>query len=141
MSDKPDALPTESELRFALADMESGLVVVAKGFLDRSDADEVIVTLGRRGCISFARPDQDDGEGRLRAAYLPALGDITVDSVGAGDLFLSGVALSTLVGAPTPVAAYLGSALATLGVTRMGNVVSDLPRLLTFLERRGELRV
>ena len=134
------ATPTESELRFALADMESGLVVVAKGYLDRSEADEVVVTLGRRGCISFSRADADATDQRLRAAYLPALGRITVDSVGAGDLFLSGVALATLVDTPTPVAAYLGSALATLGVTRMGNLVSDLPRVVSFLERRGELR-
>ncbi len=132
--------PTESELRFALADMESGLVVVAKRYLDRSGADEVVVTLGRRGCITFARPEEGDADQRLRAAYLPALGTITVDSVGAGDLFLSGVVLCTLAGASTPVAAYMGSALATLGVTRMGNLVSDLPRLLGFLEQRPELR-
>lgn len=132
--------PTETELRFALADMESGLVVVAKRYLNQSEADEVVVTLGRRGCISFARPDADDADQRLRAAYLPALGRITVDSVGAGDLFLSGVVLSKLAGAETPAAAYLGSALATLGVTRMGNLVADLPRLMSFLEQRPELR-
>ncbi|MFC1574886.1 PfkB family carbohydrate kinase [Gemmatimonadota bacterium] len=129
--------PTETELRFALADMESGLVVVAKQYLERSGAEEIIVTLGRRGCISFSPPQ--GGDGRLRATYLPALGRITVDSVGAGDLFLSGVVLSSLAGAETPVAAYLGSCLATLGVTRLGNVVSDLPRLQSFLDERREL--
>jgi rfaE bifunctional protein kinase chain/domain/rfaE bifunctional protein nucleotidyltransferase chain/domain len=129
--------PTETELRFALADMESGLVVVAKQYLDRSGAGEVVVTLGRRGCVSFARPG--GGETRLRAAFLPALGDLTVDPVGAGDLFLSGVVLSKLSGATTPVATYVGSSLATVGVTRLGNVVSDLPRLLAFLRGRREL--
>jgi rfaE bifunctional protein nucleotidyltransferase chain/domain len=131
------AAPTESELRFAVADMESGLVVAARRYLERSGSDEVVVTLGRRGCISFVRPG--DGGGRLRAAYLPALGQLTVDSVGAGDLFLAGLVLSKLVRAETPVAAYLGSALATLGVTRMGNRVADLPRLLAFLDQRREL--
>jgi D-beta-D-heptose 7-phosphate kinase/D-beta-D-heptose 1-phosphate adenosyltransferase len=130
--------PTENELRFALADMESGLVVVAKRYLDRSGAQEVVVTLGRKGCISFARPS--DGDSRLRAAYLPALGSVNVDPVGAGDLFLAGIVLGKLGGAATPVAAYLGSSLATLGVTRLGNVVSDLPRLLSFLDERLELR-
>ncbi len=132
--------PTETELRFALADMESGLVVVAKHYLDRSGAREVVVTLGRRGCISFS-PPEEEGEGRLRAAYLPALGRITVDPVGAGDLFLSGVVLANLAGAGTPPAAYLGSSLATLGVTRMGNVVADLPRVEGFLAERPELQV
>lgn len=129
--------PTETELRFALADMESGLVVVAAKYLEESGAGEVVVTLGPRGCISFTRPEE--GERRLRAAYLPALGQVTVDAVGAGDLFLSGVVLSSLAGAATPVGAYLGSSLATLGVTRMGNEVSDLPRLLSFLEQREEV--
>ncbi len=131
------ATPTESELRFALADRESGLVVVANRYLDRSGAGEVVVTLGRRGCITFAPTDPPSS--RLRAAYLPALGQVTVDAVGAGDLFLAGVVLSALAGATTPRGAYLGSALATLGVTRMGNVTSDLPRVLSFLRQRPEL--
>lgn len=131
--------PTESELRFALGDMESGLVVVAKRYLDRSRADEVVVTLGRRGCVSFASMDREESKGRLRAAYLPALGQLTVDAVGAGDLFLSGVVLTSVAGGSTQLGAYLGSALATLGVMRMGNVVSDLPRLMSFLRLRPEL--
>ncbi len=131
------ATPTESELRFALADMESGLVVVAKRYLDRSGAEEVVVTLGRRGAISFAPTEPPSG--RMRAAYLPALGQITVDAVGAGDLFLAGAVLANLAGATTPQGTYLGSALATLGVTRMGNVTSGLPRLLSFLRQRREL--
>lgn len=138
---RPDLVtPTETELRFALADMESGLVVVAKRYLDRSGAKEVVVTLGRRGCIAFSRPEAGEDGGRLRAAYLPALGRVTVDTVGAGDLFLSGVVLSRLAGSDTRTGAYVGSALSTLGVTRMGNMVADLPRLMSFLERRPELR-
>lgn len=129
--------PTETELRFALADRESGLVVVAKEYLDQSGAEEVLVTMGRRGCISFSRPEE--GATRLRAVYLPALGSLTVDAVGAGDLFLSGVVLSKLAGASTPVGAYLGASLAALGVTRLGNVVSDLPRVTSFLRDRREL--
>ena len=129
--------PTETELRFAMADMESGLSVVASRYLRQSGADEIVVTLDRKGCISFA-PSQESGK-RLRAAYLPALGKITVDSVGAGDLFLAGVVLGSLSGVKTPVAAYLGSSLAAIGVIRMGNVVSDLPRLLEFLGQRREL--
>jgi rfaE bifunctional protein nucleotidyltransferase chain/domain len=132
------ATPTERELRFALGDMESGLSTVAHSYLRRSGAGSVIVTLAQRGCVSFSPFDEEAR--RLRASYLPALVDIAVDSVGAGDLFLSGVVLADQAGAPPPVSAYIGACIASVGVSRMGNRLVDLPRLLEFMRRRPELR-
>lgn len=131
------ATPTESELRFALGDVESGLSSIAHRYLNRSGADRVIVTLGAKGCVSFSRIASDPT--RLAAAYLPALAEAAVDSVGAGDLFLSGVVMGDLSGAEPPLCAYLGSSLAAIGVARMGNRAIDLPRLGAFLGSRPEL--
>jgi rfaE bifunctional protein kinase chain/domain len=129
--------PTEDELRFALGDAESGLSNLASRYLKASESRGLIVTLGRRGSLSFD-PAQTAGD-RLRTSYLPALEVNEVDAVGAGDVFLTGASLARLVGEPVQIGLYVGSALASISAGFLGNEGVALPDLYGFFDQRVEL--
>lgn len=131
------ATPTEDELRFALGDAESGLSNLASRYYAASGARGLIVTMGRRGSLSF-RPPRSEGD-RLRTDYLPALEINEVDAVGAGDVFLTGASLAELAGESPPIGMYIGSSLASISAGSLGNEGASLPNLYDFFEQRGEL--
>ncbi|MGB8329593.1 MAG: PfkB family carbohydrate kinase, partial [Polyangiales bacterium] len=131
------ATPTEDELRFALADAESGISNLASRYYAASNARGLIVTMGRRGSLCFDPPSAP--EQRLRTHYLPALEVNEVDAVGAGDVFLTGVSLAQLAGEPIPVGMYIGSTLASIAAGVLGNEAAPLPDVYDFFERRAEL--
>jgi rfaE bifunctional protein kinase chain/domain/rfaE bifunctional protein nucleotidyltransferase chain/domain len=131
------ATPTEDELRFALADAESGISNLASRYYAASEAQGLIVTMGRRGSLSFEPPTKQ-GQ-RLRTHYLPALEVNEVDAVGAGDVFLAGASLAQLAGEPIPVGMYIGSSLASISAGVLGNEGAPLPDVYDFFERRVEL--
>ena len=131
--------PTEDELRFAFADHESGLSHLASRFYAETDGEQLVLTMGRRGVVSFSRPPTGGPEDRLLADYLPSLSREAVDPVGAGDVFHAGVVLADLAGASIQQAIYLGSCLAALHVQRVGNRPVSVLDLTDFLDRRPEL--
>lgn len=131
------ATPTEDELRFALADAESGISNVASRYFAASGAKGLVVTMGRRGSLAFDRPTKP-GQ-RLRTHYLPALEVNEVDAVGAGDVYLTGVALAQLTAEPVPVGMYIGSSLASISASVLGNEGAPLPDVYDFFEQRLEL--
>jgi len=131
------ATPTEDELRFAMADAESGISNLASRYYATSDAQGLIVTMGRRGSLGFEPPTKRGL--RLRTNYLPALEVNEVDAVGAGDVFLTGASLAQLAGEPMPVAMYVGSALASISAGVLGNEGAPLPDVYDFFEQRVEL--
>lgn len=131
------ATPTEEELRFAFADHESGLSVLASRYYQETAAGRLVITMGKRGAVIFD-PPQAPGV-RLASDYLPAFAQQAVDPVGAGDVFLSLVSLADLGGAPTATGVYLGSAAAALHVGRLGNEPVALADLERFLAGRPEL--
>ena len=135
---KPEfSTPTEDELRFAMADAESGLSNLASRYFDASDARGLIITMGRRGSLCFHRPKKKAT--RLRTDYLPALEVNEVDAVGAGDVFLTGATLAQLAGEPLPVGMYIGGSLASISASYLGNEGTPLPDLYDFFEQRVEL--
>ena len=131
------ATPTEDELRFALADAESGISNLAARYYASSDARGLIVTMGRRGSLSFDPPSKPGH--RLRTHYLPALEINEVDAVGAGDMFLVGASLAQLAEEPVPVGMYIGSSLASISAGVLGNEGAPLPELYDFFDTRVEL--
>jgi bifunctional ADP-heptose synthase (sugar kinase/adenylyltransferase) len=131
------ATPTEQELRFAFADNEAGLSNLASRFFRETSAENLLLTMGSRGVLLF-RPPAQPGD-RLDTDFLPAFQSAALDPVGAGDVFLAGVALSDLAGASCQVGAYLGSALAALQVASLGNNVVDSRVLHSYLDGRPEL--
>ena len=129
--------PTEAELRFALGDAESGLSNLALRYYQASRAEGLVVTMGRSGSLYFHPPT--DGNVRLKSDYLPALEINEVDAVGAGDVFLSGLSLTQMVGRQVPEGMYLSSALASVSARNLGNEGASLPDLYEFLDGRLEL--
>ncbi len=129
--------PTEDELRFAMADAESGISNLASRYYAASKAHGLIVTMGARGSLAFEPPSKQ-GQ-RLRTHYLPALEINEVDAVGAGDVFLTGVSLADLVGEPMPIGMYIGSSMASISASVLGNEGAPLPEVYDFFERRLEL--
>jgi D-beta-D-heptose 7-phosphate kinase/D-beta-D-heptose 1-phosphate adenosyltransferase len=131
------ASPTETELRFALADAESGLSNLAANYYQKSRAEGLILTLAKRGAIYFAPPVA--GEPRLRTEYLPALASTSVDNVGAGDAFLAALVLSDLAEASPPLSLYVASLLSAHKIQHVGNDPVDADELLAALGDRPEL--
>jgi rfaE bifunctional protein kinase chain/domain/rfaE bifunctional protein nucleotidyltransferase chain/domain len=139
-SDPRAATPTEDELRFAFGDKESGLSHLAVNYFDRTDADHLVLTLGKRGALLFYPPEEDGGERRSQTEYLPAFLKHPLDPVGAGDVFLSALLAANLAGAEGPEAMYLGTCLSAIHITRMGNDPVPQGTLRGYLGNRGELR-
>ncbi len=131
------ATPTESELRFAFADNEAGLSNLASRFFAATESEHLALTLGKRGVLLFERPEK--AEAHLRTDFLPAFESVSIDPVGAGDVFLAGAVLADLVGSPPQHGIYLGSALAGLQVSRLGNEAVASPALHRYIEARLEL--
>ncbi|MCP4656987.1 MAG: hypothetical protein GY856_16370, partial [bacterium] len=131
------AAPTEEELRFAFADQESGLSHLASCYYAETDAEQLVLTLGKKGAVYFGPPEPD--RARLRTEYLPALTHHPIDAVGAGDVFTILLALADLSGASPPVGLYLASCVAALQVSNLGNDPPDLLDLRSFLNERPEL--
>jgi rfaE bifunctional protein kinase chain/domain/rfaE bifunctional protein nucleotidyltransferase chain/domain len=129
--------PTEDELRFAFADHEAGLSHLAARYYRKTGADQLVLTLGKKGVLIFSRPPS--GTERLITEYLPALSREAFDPVGAGDVFHAGVLLSDLAGASIHHAVYLASCLASLHVQRVGNRPVSLPDVRDYFMHRSEL--
>ena len=131
------ATPTETELRFSLADGEAGLSNLAARYFEQTQGHGLMVTLGRNGALHFRPPEP--GEPRLSTAYLPALTPSRQDAVGAGDMFLAGVTAAALANEGPEMGMYLGATLATVSTSRIGNDGAPLEDVLGFLASRDEL--
>jgi rfaE bifunctional protein kinase chain/domain/rfaE bifunctional protein nucleotidyltransferase chain/domain len=114
--------PTEREMRETLHDFSSGLGYLVWNLLHATSARQAIVTLGKRGLVTFDRPPQgQDPDSRLQSEYLPALSPIAVDPLGCGDALLATASLALASGASLQQAAYLGAVAAAIEVRQVGN--------------------
>jgi len=114
--------PTELEVRQTLHDFSSGLGAVVWDLLHATDARAAIITLGKQGLVTFARPESTEGGcGRLLSEYLPAFSNRVVDPLGCGDALLATASLSLAAGGSLAAAAYLGSVAAAVELGQLGN--------------------
>ena len=133
------ATPTEDELRFAFGDKESGLSHLAVNYFERTNAETLALTLGKRGALLFYPPEGEGEEKRSQTEYLPSLLQHPLDPVGAGDVFLSALVAASLAGAKTTESMYLGSCLSAIHITQMGNDPVPQTTLRAYLQDRDEL--
>lgn len=110
--------PTEREARLAMHDQDSGLVVLAEKLKNAANAKNVLLKLGSEGAILVSALTELAG----KTDRLPALNPVAVDSSGAGDSMLIATALSLAAGAKPNEAALIGSVVAAIQVSRMGNI-------------------
>lgn len=119
--------PTEREARLALGNYEDGLVVLAEALRKKTNAQNVVITLGPEGLLIHAGlPDQAE----WLTDRLAALNTAPKDTAGAGDCLLVCTALAMAVGRPIWESIYLGSIAAACQVGRIGNIPLTAAELL-----------
>ncbi len=108
--------PTEKESRVALDDNESGIEWVANTLLQRTKSKNMLIKLGPNGFIAY-----NDSVPMSRQDF-PALSINPVDVTGAGDSLFAAMSVSLSSGASLMEASVIGSFMASLAVTQVGNV-------------------
>ena len=111
--------PTEKEARIALEDKYSGLELLGTNLLRRTNSENIVLTLGEKGFISF---QGTENEKFIKTQHFPALNPNPVDVVGAGDSLLTALAVSSCAGASFMEASAIGAVVASIAVGKMGNI-------------------
>lgn len=84
----------------------------AASIIQSRGAENVIITMGKRGCLVYQGPEQH--------AFYPAFSLKAVDTTGAGDAFNGGFAHAISSGMEMSAAIRFASAVAGLSVTKLG---------------------
>jgi len=103
----------EDEMRMAFQDRYGPLESIVGLLADRIDCRMVTVTLGHSGSITY-----QPGRGFVSA---PVFSREVVDTVGAGDAFLSITAPLACMGLPAELIGFVGNAVGALAVRTVGN--------------------
>lgn len=111
--------PTEREARLAVRDDNAGLRALAEQLQKKSQAKNVLLTLGAEGIIAHA---SSSNPGEWFTDRLPAFNTSPKDTAGAGDSLLACCAMALIVGADIWQSMYLGSIAAACQVSRVGNI-------------------
>jgi rfaE bifunctional protein kinase chain/domain len=111
--------PTELEARNEIRDESSGLAVVAQKIRALLEIEYVLVKLGADGVLLAGIDEQGK---IIRTDLVPALNKNPVDVSGAGDSMLAGTALTLASGYSIYIAAYIGSIMSAIQVSRSGNI-------------------
>ncbi|MCW8916140.1 MAG: PfkB family carbohydrate kinase [Magnetovibrio sp.] len=114
------------EARLAVRDKHSPIEDVLRTLSDRIACSNIITTHGEEGCLVFG----EDGD----ISRIPAFTKSVVDTVGAGDAFLSIASSMAAIGAPPEQVAFLGNAAGALKVGIVGHSKSvEKPALISYL--------
>jgi len=109
--------PTEREIRLALNDFDSGLVVISEKLHKKSQNKYVVTTLGSEGILIY-----NSNKNELLTDNISALNQNAKDVSGAGDSFLTSASMALCAGANIWESSYLGSICAAIQVSRVGNI-------------------
>jgi rfaE bifunctional protein kinase chain/domain len=110
--------PTEREARIELRDQTSGLVVVAERLRKLVRSKNILLKMGTDGVLISG---EDENQLMVPTDEIRALNKNAIDTSGAGDSMLAAASLSLANGADIYVASLLGSVLAGIQVSRIGN--------------------
>tara|TARA_R110002110_G_scaffold405945_1_gene625393 strand:- start:3235 stop:4776 length:1542 start_codon:yes stop_codon:yes gene_type:complete len=109
-------VPTEREARLATQDSDSGLAVLANNLRCKSNAKNVLITLGAEGMLVHG-----EKEGEYQTDRLPAFNAAPKDVAGGGDSVFTAVALAMAAGTDVWRSAYIGALAAGYQVSTVGN--------------------
>jgi rfaE bifunctional protein kinase chain/domain len=110
--------PTEREARIELRDQTSGLVVIAEKLRNSVRSKNILLKMGPDGVLVSG---VDSNQLIVPTDEIRALNKNAIDTSGAGDSILAATSLSLANGADIYVASLLGSILAGIQVSRIGN--------------------
>lgn len=118
----------EHELRLATHDKHSELIKLVKKVARKLRCQELVVTRGVDGSISYS-----EAGGIVEA---PALSQLVVDRVGAGDAFFAIAAPCAFIGIDQTLVSFIGNCAGALKVQSVGNKVPiDFKELTKFITR------
>lgn len=117
--------PTEREVRLSVNDFESGLVILAEKLREKSNIENLFITLGSEGVLIHANNDDNT----WLTDQLPALNTAPKDVAGAGDSLLISSSMAIVSGANVIEGAYIGSLAAASQVGRLGNIPLNLKEI------------
>ncbi len=134
--------PTEKEARMVFDDKTSGLSTIAYRLLEKTHAQNIIITLGANGLLAFKnKPFTVYGrkEKHLEQEYIPALEKNAKDPVGAGDAMLATISMVIAANGTLSEAVYLGNMASAIEVMKEGNIPVTRAELLEKINTRPEL--
>ncbi|MFH1416906.1 MAG: adenylyltransferase/cytidyltransferase family protein [Planctomycetota bacterium] len=135
---------SERKLRVALNDFGSGLSTLAYRVLQKTQAKQMIASLGKRGLVTFDRRSHDRDSAnwgdRLCSEHLPSFAARVVDSLGCCESLLAVATLALASGAGLMQAAYLGEAAAAIQIAMPGPAPVRSDDLRRWVIGRPELR-
>ncbi len=108
--------PTEKESRVALDDNESGIEWIANTLLENTKSKNMLMKLGSDGFIAYS------SDRFMQRQNFPALTINPVDVTGAGDSLFAAMSVSLSSGASLIEASVIGTCMASLAVTKVGNI-------------------
>lgn len=123
--------PSEKEARIVLGDKYTGLEVIGNELIERTGVENVVLTLGSKGFITFKNTHNKF----VKTQHFPSLNPFPVDEVGAGDSLLSGMAVSICAGADIMEASVIGAAAAAVAIGKMGNIPVRISEVKDFLRK------
>lgn len=103
----------EPEARLALHDRTSDIEAIMKNLAKQLDVSSMVITRGNYGCVAYGK---DSGFYKI-----PVLTSTVVDTVGAGDAFLSIASPCAAMGVPIEQVGFIGNAAGALKVGIVGN--------------------
>ena len=116
-------IPTEREARISLRNNEDGLIVISDQLIKDSRAKYLILKLGADGILI------EDGDAKkpnkTKDWYtdrLQSFNDTPIDVAGAGDSLLVGSSLTLAANGNIWESALIGSLMASIQVSRVGNI-------------------
>ena len=119
---------TEREARLALHDLSSGLVVLAEKLCIKSNAKNCILKMGANGILIHIGNNYNNIN--KVTDIIPALNNESIDVAGAGDSLLAATCLALISGANIWEAAYIGSVMAAIQVSNIGNIPISRDQLM-----------
>ena len=110
--------PTERESRIAIKNSKSSLTILAEELRQHTNSENVIITLGGEGVLIQTEANSTNP---ITTDKLPAFNSSPKDVAGGGDSLLTGAALALACGSSIWESAFIGSMIAGIQVSSVGN--------------------
>ncbi len=103
------------------------------GLFDRANAEIIVTTLGKKGCVYYHKTKDGISSGSIAAAEFGRV----VDTTGSGDAFMSGFLYGYLKGMEVKACCSLGSVLSSFIIEKVG-CTTNAPHEEEFLRRYNQ---
>ncbi|MEP0846032.1 MAG: adenylyltransferase/cytidyltransferase family protein [Phycisphaerae bacterium] len=140
---------SERRLRRAMQDKTSSLPAVAWNVLRQTRSRAAIVSLHKRGLISFesrfhpaepAAAEDSAVHDRLKSDFVPTTAESVIDIAGATEVACAAAGLALAAGSGLAEATYLATAVEAIAAQRPGVAVVSYADLNAWIDGRAELR-